>query len=279
MNRFTLALMALGFAVAGCRDATTTPEVNAAAMTPTATGVQVAHEFAMPLAARVRAAMSDCDNSPGPFITLSGELTLGGLGSRMTFQNNQKGTHTFRADTAVDLVAVPAGESITIPKQPPLGGVGGNPFIWIQLDYGNGQALTGETFLGRCVQGATKSVDADFSRLASAIAQIAVEECSNSPGPRISFGGDLTVRSGLGVSLIFRNNDNPVGGPHEATDEQVVRARLLPPGLAVTFPKQPVLGGVGGNPWIFFAFTDGQTPPRLLHDNVLLGRCEQLSKA
>jgi len=47
---------------------------------------------------------------------------------------------------------VPAGESITIPKQPVLGGVAGNPFIWVQLEDGNGRALTDEVYLGRCEQ-------------------------------------------------------------------------------------------------------------------------------
>jgi hypothetical protein len=35
--------------------------------------------------------------------------------------------------------------------------------------------------------------------------------------------------------------------------------------------------GVGGNPWIFAGFTDGDA--NLLSEATLLGRCEQLSKA
>ena len=80
---------------------------------------------------------------------------------------------------------------------------------------------------------------------------------------------------GLGVQVIFRNNDNPVGGPHEATRSQTLS--IIPPGLSFTFPKQPVQGGVGGNPWILAGFLDGGGAK--VSDATLLGRCVQLSKA
>jgi hypothetical protein len=51
----------------------------------------------------------------------------------MTFRNNLKGTHTYTDQKSVDVVAVPAGGSLVIPKQPVLDGVGGNPFIWVQM--------------------------------------------------------------------------------------------------------------------------------------------------
>jgi hypothetical protein len=41
------------------------------------------------------------------------------------------------------------------------------------------------------------------------------------------------------------------------------------------FPKQPVLGGVGGNPWIYLQFIDGQG--NALSGERLLGRCVQLA--
>ena len=89
--------------------------------------------------------------------------------------------------------------------------------------------------------------------------------------------GDLRVRPGVGARFIFRNNDNPVGGPHEFDDATLVRVTLVPPGLDVAFPKQPVLGGVGGNPWISFQFLSGTGAT--LTDEYLLGRCVQLAKS
>src|SRR6266702_2267698 len=109
---------------------------------------------------------------------------------------------------------------------------------------------------------------------ASAHAEFTVESCENSPGPYISFTSGMTM-AGMSARIIFRNNDNPVGGPHNADVTRDVT--LIPAGLNVTFPKQPVLGGVGGNPWIFAAFTDGNGTAQ--GAATLLGRCEQLSKA
>lgn len=54
--------------------------------------------------------------------------------------------------TAADIVALQAGESHSIPKQPSRGGVGGNPWIYAQLVDADGAPLTDELFIGRCVQ-------------------------------------------------------------------------------------------------------------------------------
>lgn len=277
MKRFTHALVALlvAGALAACREPGS--EANILAATSAGGSVQVSQTFDLPVRALTRTAVTGCDNSPGPYITIEGGLTLGGLGSRMTFSNNVKGTHTRTDDAQVDVTVVPSGGSITIPKQPVLGGVGGNPFIWVQLEDGSGRALTGEVFLGRCVQGLTKDVGADFAGLARALATISVADCANSPGPYITLDGDLDVTAGLDAVFIFKNNDNPVDGPHRANADAVVTARLVPPGHDVRFNKQPVLGGVGGNPWIWFQFlTDAGAG---IGEQALIGRCEQLSKA
>ncbi|HXF95524.1 MAG TPA: hypothetical protein VNI61_05425 [Gemmatimonadales bacterium] len=277
MTRLTVAAATLlgTLGLAGCREDGRGPELLAA--TVAASPVQVTESFSMPVRVTTFTRMSGCDNSPGPYITIEGELALGGLGSRLTFRNNQKGTHEYSDESRVELVVVPAGEAVVLPKQPVLGGVGGNPFIWIQFEDGNGSPLTGELYLGRCVQGLDARTDAELSALARALAEILVEDCANSPGPYISLRGDLALRSGVDAKLIFRNNDNPVGGPHQAQEDVVARVRLVPPGHTLTFPKQPVLGGVGGNPWIYFQFLSGRG--EAIGSEALIGRCEQLSKA
>lgn len=47
---------------------------------------------------------------------------------------------------------IAAGEQIVIPKQPVLGGVGGNPWISVQFASPGGEPYGNETLLGRCVQ-------------------------------------------------------------------------------------------------------------------------------
>ncbi len=93
-----------------------------------------------------------CTNNPGPFITLTGEIALGGINGRLIFQNNEKGTHQRTDPVVVDIVILKPGEVIQFNKQPPLGGVGGNPLIYFQFTDANGHPLSGMFYLGRCVQ-------------------------------------------------------------------------------------------------------------------------------
>ncbi len=230
----------------------------------------------VPIPASISADFSayNCSNNPGPQITFSGGTVLGGFGVAMTFTNNLLGTHSFTSGTTVTTLLQPSSGAIVIPKQPVDGGVGGNPFIWVQFVDGSGAPLTGEIFVGRCVQGAGWHVTQSATMAASASAVFTVQSCSNSPGPFISFDASMTG-AGLSARIIFRNNDNPVGGPHEADVTRDVV--MVPAGFSVTFPKQPVQGGVGGNPWIFAGFTDANGTA--IGDPTLLGRCTQLSKA
>jgi hypothetical protein len=234
---------------------------------------QVSRSFQMPAEIRGTVTATGCENSPGPYITFNGALALGGLDVRLIFRNNiNKDVHVREEEVNVDVVAVPEGGEIILPKQPVRGGVGGNPFIWVQLLDANGSPLSEEIFLGRCVQG-TFGVDGTPLFLqALAVAQFEVSDCTNNPGPFINFRGSMALTNGLTARFIFRNNDNPVGGPHEA--EGLADLVLLGAGHALQFPKQPVEGGVGGNPWISVQFLGGDGDP--IGTESLLGRCVQL---
>ncbi len=236
-----------------------------------AIGVQdVSATVPMPEHVSVDVSTSGCDNSPGPWITLTGEISLGGLGIQLIFQNNVKGTHTHIEETTASVIVVPAGETLTIPKQPVHGGVGGNPFIWIQFVDANGNALSTEIFLGRCVQGLF-ATSADWVISALATAHVEGGSCDNT-GSTIKLSGELRL-TGINARLIFRNNDNPVGGPHQTDRPTTVSIVLIPAGTTLEFPKQPPLGGVGGNPWIYLVFLDGSGKP--VSEKFLLGRCVQ----
>jgi hypothetical protein len=232
---------------------------------------QVSTTYGMPVRLLAAVEATGCENSPGPQITLNGGLTLGGLGVDLIFRNNEKGTHTRVEQTVARVIVLPNGQSVSIPKQPVDGGVGGNPFIWIQLLDGSGNPLSSEIYLGRCVQGLF-NLQADFTLLSTATADITVGDCSNR-GPSITLSGALAL-TGLNARLIFRNNDNPVGGPHQADESTMVDIVILPAGESITFPKQPVQGGVGGNPLIYVLFRDGNRNP--IGSEFALGRCNQL---
>jgi len=234
----------------------------------------VSTTYQMPVRLQGSVSESGCDNSPGPYITLSGELALGGMGMEVIFRNNAKGTHTATDESAASVVVLPAGQSLSIPKQPVDGGVGGNPFIWVQMVNADGSPLTSAIYLGRCVQGLVP-VAADFLVPATATAQFTADGCYNNPGPTITLEG-LVALTGVKARFLFANNDNPVGGPHQ--NDQITSADvvIVPAGQSIQIPKQPVLGGVGGNPWISALFQTAAGDP--IGSEFLLGRCVQLSK-
>jgi hypothetical protein len=226
---------------------------------------QVVAAFNQPITVTANINETGCDNSPGPYITVDGEISLGGLGLKLVLANNMKGTHTTVVTLETNLVLIPIGGKIVIPKQPVLGGVGGNPYIWIQF-YDNSGNLTDPVLLGRCVQG--MKVPGNFLNKSLAELLISAIGCANNPGPYIYIGGDAKI-SGLHARLIFTNNTK---GTH-TTDAQV-SVDIIPDGTVLTIPKQPVLGGSGGNPLIWVQLLQGDGSP--ITDLEFLGRCNQL---
>jgi hypothetical protein len=274
--RKTTAVLGTLFLAGACTEGSPSKSLTAPTFAASSSSLPHIDNTSLPIPTSISADFSayDCSNNPGPQITFSGGVLLGGYGVAVTFTNNMTGTHTFTGGTTVNVVEQPASGQIVIPKQPVLGGTGGNPFIWVQFVDGNGSALSNEIFVGRCVQGAGWHVTHQAVTTAAVSAEFTVQSCGNSPGPFISFTSGMTS-AGLTARIIFRNSDNPVGGPHQADATRDVT--LVPAGYNVTFPKQPVEGGVGGNPWIFAGFTDESGAA--LGQPTLLGRCVQLSSA
>jgi hypothetical protein len=232
-------------------------------------GVNV--DFGMAARATVQAEAGGCSNNPGPYITLTGELALGGVNAKLVFTNNAKFTHVHEEDTVVDVVLLPAGETIRFAKQPPLGGAGGNPWIYLAFTDGDGGYYSDPQLLGRCVQGLfATALDLDIP--SSASAHVKTGGCSNHPGPFITLDGELAI-GGLDAQLIFTNNAKFT---HVHKEDIVVDIVIIPAGETIKFAKQPPLGGVGGNPHIYLQFTDGVGAG--LSDLMYLGRCVQLSK-
>ena len=227
---------------------------------------QVTTKYQLPMKAACKITTSDCSNSKGPTITMEGGIILGGLETKMIFQNNEKGTHTASVTYGTNVTLLPLGGAIELPKQPVQGGVGGNPHIWIQFHDGEGKNLTKEIYLGRCVQGL--NIAPEFVSEVVAVADVAAVDCSNNPGPVISVGGTVTFK-GLHARFIFRNNTK---GTHTA--EELRDVELIVNGSQVVIPKSPAKGGAGGNPIISIQFQDDAGAP--IGKAVRLGRCVQL---
>jgi hypothetical protein len=93
-----------------------------------------------------------CANHPGPTVTIAGTVRFAGLRARLIVRDGVGGPIVGEASTDASVIVLAAGDTLAIPKQPVRGGVGGNPWIWLQLLDGGGNSLTDEILVGRCVQ-------------------------------------------------------------------------------------------------------------------------------
>jgi hypothetical protein len=197
-----------------------------------------------------------CDNT-GPHITLSSTVNIGGYSLLMTFQNNVKGTHKYQTVGVATLELVNATDPSLPPqiwKQPPLGGVGGNPFIYYQDPNG------ANYYIGRCVQDGKIGQfnhgrwSSDFSVGAFSNGSVTALGCSNK-------GSSLNVSANSGTGgvtghLVFSNSDLGLNPQHiNDTDVLANFAFSLADGQSV--PKSGHLGGPGGNPLVGTDFGTG----------------------
>ncbi len=210
----------------------------------------------------VDAAVLAANCGVSPVVTLDGKITLSGLGLRLTFRNNEKGTHENVQEVTSDVVVVPNGQTIAIPSFS-ADGTTKDPYVWVQLVDGNGNAVTGELLLGRCADGLANVAT---TAPVVATAHVDVESCDNT-GSSVSVTGKVTL-SGLTMRVIFRDSLDAKSSTVVTTQASLV---VVPLDQAFTIPKQPSRGGVGGNPWIYAQFIDGSG--NALGSQVLLGRC------
>lgn len=236
---------------------------------PAIAQVKVSGKFDLPASVNVNPHAELCENNPGPYITLDGDVTLGGLDGKLIFRNNRQGTHEHEEDVVVTVRLVPKGEQIQFAKQPSQGGVGGNPWIYAEFLHDTGRAFSDEILLGRCVQGLDPT-SVGFLLPASANVVVSGGMCSNTPGSNIKVEGSLTL-GGIDATLIFRNNEK---GTHEHDEDIRIGVELTPKGENISFSKSPHDGGAGGNPLVYFQFMDGDN--KSMSSEIFLGRCNKL---
>jgi hypothetical protein len=225
---------------------------------------------------------SSCDNT-GPHITFKNFLLIGDHWLQFTFQN-AGGNHVANAyaQAVLDLSQAGNNGNPFIPKQPPLGGVGGNPFIYF-ADM-NGVMH----YLGRCVQDFGSGYDNPNSRWTAngstsgwADFTVSTFGCSNKGGSSLSFDG-TNGEGGASGKLVLTNSFLGDGMPYPQHVNNSIAASVdlqFAPPWTGGIPKQPPLGGAGGNPEIFAAtgnyspwVNDGTYPD----PGLFLGKCNQL---
>lgn len=226
----------------------------------------VGQAYPVPAHLELGATAVSCDNT-GSTVEFVGTLVVGGLAVKISFKNNVKGTHEKVTLAEAGLEVTPQGGTWTLPKQPVLGGVGGNPWLSVQFKDENGKALSKRILLGRCVQGLKLthvSKDVFLSGFAKALVQSL--ECSNK-GSKIELWSEA-ASGGLNATLYADNNKNKV--VHEEQTEAAVTFTLFP---RQVIAKQGSLGGPGGNPLIYLQFVGASGP---IGNEISLGRCVKL---
>jgi hypothetical protein len=111
-------------------------------------GLTVEADFLNDVVGACSVGTDGCNNSPGPVVTMGGQIVLSGLKARIIFRNNLRGTHAAEAHSDMDIII--DGTPVVIPKSPHQGGAGGNPLILLQFLQGD-ETPVGDLFLlGRC---------------------------------------------------------------------------------------------------------------------------------
>jgi hypothetical protein len=268
MHRVTLcALTVWGtLSLAACDQPGTAPKLLAAT---TAASPEVQQSFSLPVHATGTAQLSGCNTADGVSVALNGQLALPSLGARLTFYNNEKGTHGAAVEARGEASVIPAGATMTIPSQSAQSSVSGQPSVSVQLVDGGGRPLTRETDLGTC-RGSLAPLRGDFTLPATIRAT--VTSCQNNAGASLALSGALTIDAAVTARVTLRE-DRP-GGSSSATTG-TLQFQVVPDQETIQFAKQPVNGGAAGNPWIYLQFLDATGAP--FGQEFLIGRCAQAS--
>lgn len=240
-----------------------------------AASVQVDQPYKAKFSAQFEMSPKICDNRTSE-IDLSGTLTFGGIAVNVLFENQDnnttrgKGHHTGGGSTTAELLLSNFGIK-SLPKQPVNGGVGGNPWIYIQLEDTTGATVSEPILLGRCVVGqSAKSGKYDGFLDADASALIATLPCDQKT-TSVDIGAS-GMHEGVNAKVIFTNNRK--FNTHVAETDAVVSLGLAD---VMTWTKGGQAGGVGGNPLVSVQFTDG-IGGAPVGPNHKLGRCNQLNR-
>lgn len=234
--------------------------------TANAAPVTMSRGITVPVRVRATVDHMACDNT-GSSIEINGSLEYGGLGVRLKFSNNMKDTRTTTADGELNIEVTPAGGSVSVPKQPSRGGVGGNPYISFTVKARGGSALTEAIVLGRCVQGSRSNIDRWVEIPAQMVMVLQALECSNK-GSSLTIGTDVDG-AGLDATILFDNNINKV--VHQAEASGRIDVSL---GEPLRIRKGGKVNAAGGNPHVWGSFLNGGGAT--ISDAAYLGRCKDM---
>jgi hypothetical protein len=210
---------------------------------------------------------SNCLGAPGPQVMIQSEINPVGLEAEIIFSQPGKADQ-FMAGQEV----VPQNVPIPLTQQSVVGGLGDNPFLWLQITDARGKALTSEIFLGQCSQGSF-SPTAVVNVPVEATAEVSASGCE-AADPTVTLNNSQVEFAAINGRLILRNSTDTHGGPGQ-TGEVELELVLLPTGQVYAFPQPVVQGTISPNPQISLQFREGGGSP--VGNQINLGRCSTLS--
>lgn len=186
----------------------------------------------------------------GASVKLGGTARVKGIGIAVRFEATGNRPN-FDMQSAVDGIEISLESGATVPKQPPLGGAGGNPYIYFVSKHPKtGEALGNYVLLGRCngpSSGAAR-VQAGIMAGVASLASIGATGCSNK-GSSVTANRrhDAGVRGAIVLSNRMDLNGQPAGHINESIDDAVTDIAL---GSFQADKAGNLPSGVGGNPTI-----------------------------
>ena len=208
---------------------------------------------------------TNCMAAPGPQVNVVSELVVAGLEAEVIF--SQPGTPGERF--VVEQGVVPENAPIPFPQQTVVGGLGNDPFLWLQLIDAQGKPLTSEIFLGQCSQGSF-TPSAVLTVPLDTFMELSSSDCNVSPGPIVAVENGSADLSSINGKLVFRTSSDPRG--HR--DEAVLDLVLLPAGQTYTIPQQDLQGQISANPHISVQLREGGGEP--VGNEIRFGRCSTI---
>lgn len=244
----------------------------------------------------------NCENSGGPQITLSGfSASRGNLGARVKL-TNPSGKRSIESTQVAALMTLDINDlGSSFAKQPAFGGVGGNPYIYVQF---SGDA--GLSMLGRCVQsdlnfkGKGKSgsngngfyrswfnsadIPVDFSA-STFTSQCSPQVTEFNMNDVLAWGRPGSNDGGINATFVFSNRGDLSGksveesagpGNHFSADETDVKVSVsVGIGRFLKNGRDGNIQGIGGNPYVeIFLSSDGRDT-----GSKGLGRCKDILRS
>jgi hypothetical protein len=224
-------------------------------------------DIQVPMSQTVTVDALTCSDEGGKISINGGLVDLRGLAVRIDFRNNLKGTHTATRTTIVDLGRVKLADEHAVAEAAGTSSTG-NTYVSFQLVDGQENPISDEVFLGRCGE-ASGSVPLRSPQPAKAVVNTLSRNCGRSSGPVVNVSSTLELE-GMKLRFAFRDTDD-ISTPPRASWIAPATLTLVNAGQQIELYKQPSLGGVGGNPFIYVTIVDATG--RELSEEVLLGRC------